>query len=251
MNSSYCVHSDAHKREYKIASYLFCRYLEQNGLYDYSLTIDGYNYEEKSGLVRECRSFEKVFNRCGAAEVLNISRPSETNLVDFLVDNDIIWLSGKDVALSTGYWRIELTKLLGYLNIFDEGYNSVPRKYIPSYNGAIETYILYTHSECDKKDVKQCLSYFTEDKAESLISEVDSIFNAFREHNESIYLIENNLKYQDRFEQAVRNLKIRVMWLQQNNLISKSTALDALELNSKEYETEIELNNDKIKNFIK
>ena len=117
-----------------LSSYLFCRHLEQNGMYDYKMANSGHNYpEEETGLLRNCREIHKVFTRSGASMALNADRMHETNLLELLEDNDIVWREGNDIALATGYWRYDLVDLFGDLPLlFHEGYYSVDEKYVPN-----------------------------------------------------------------------------------------------------------------------
>lgn len=114
---------------YKISSYLFCRHLEQNGLYDYKSVTDAENYtNEYDSFVGRFREQNKVLRRSGASELLGIELDT-IGFVDYLIDINIITRDANDIALKTGYWRQILKEEFGDMDIFHEGYYSVDEKY--------------------------------------------------------------------------------------------------------------------------
>jgi hypothetical protein len=120
---------DKNANIYKISAYLFCRHLEQNGLYDYQSITDATNFDESDkGFVGRFREQNKVLRRSGAAELLNIELDT-IGFVDYLIDLGIIMRDGNDLALKTGYWRGILKEDFGEMDIFHEGYYSIDEKY--------------------------------------------------------------------------------------------------------------------------
>lgn len=117
-------------QNYKFATYLFCRHLEQNGLYDYENITYAQNFDNvnKSAIKGRFREQNKVLRRSGAAELLQIEFDT-INFVDYLISLNIITRDANDIALKTGYWRQILKEKFGDMDIFHEGYYSVDEKY--------------------------------------------------------------------------------------------------------------------------
>lgn len=115
-----------------IATYLFCRYLEQNKLYDYSYLENAVNFnnKHKENELKRYREIYKVFHRSGAAEVLDMEF-DELNITYFLVSENIINKSANDIALINGYWRFTLKKEFGLMDILHEGYYSINEEFYP------------------------------------------------------------------------------------------------------------------------
>lgn len=117
-----------------ISCYLFCKHLEQNGLYDYSRAKEGENFNEDYVEYNtfRCREINKVLRRSGVAEILDIEFDT-VGIVEYLSSHNIITKDSNEVALSTGKWRFKLQDNFGDLSIFHEGYYSVNEKYYPDY----------------------------------------------------------------------------------------------------------------------
>jgi len=121
--------------EFKISAYLFCRHLEQNGLYDYTYIKDAptisdeecqYMHENE---FKKYREQNKVLRRSGAYELLSIDLFDDIGFVEYLIDLDIIIRSANDIALKNSYWRDVLRNNFGDMQIFHEGYYSIDEKY--------------------------------------------------------------------------------------------------------------------------
>ena len=121
--------------EFKISAYLFCRHLEQNGLYDYVYIEDAPEISEKEcqymheNNFKKYREQNKVLRRSGAYELLSIDIFDDIGFVDYLIDLDIVTRSANDVALKNSYWRDILRDEFGDMEIFHEGYYSIDEKY--------------------------------------------------------------------------------------------------------------------------
>lgn len=117
-----------------ISCYLFCRHLEQNGLYDYQVVTEGENFNQNCVDYNtfKCREIHKVLCRSGVAELMDLEFEN-IGIVEYLVSKDIITKKANDIALADEKWRFKLQKSFGDLKIFHEGYYSVDKKYYPSY----------------------------------------------------------------------------------------------------------------------
>lgn len=206
------------------ASYLFCRHLEQNGLYDYKSTEDAYNFnpEESKGTLRRCRELEKVFVRSGASTVLDVDRAYKINLIELLEGLNIIWREGNDIALMTGYWRHKLAQEFGYEPIFKEGHYSVPYKYIPSTDLEIENFISYINNDYELNNQESQLVNYAENLIKSSSVENDVYLDYMQEYTD----FENAVEY---------GLTARTVWLSRNDYITNEEAIRILDVSENEF----------------
>ena len=208
----------------RMDAYLFCKYLEQNGLYDTDVADEGYHYDwSEPPSYREC---SKVYARSGARKLLSQGHPPRNQLVNRLEESGCITREAGECALATGHWRRRQAEAFGYDTMYLEGGCSVPSTYTPSRNLASETYETYRNGGATKDAVVDRVVSTTAPNRS--VEKADRVFDVVSEIHVPRRTLFRTLHANDRFPSGVASVQLYVVMLGANERIERPVVESAL-----------------------